>query len=277
MQRVRQALHVLQTALAPSVLSVNCTCTGNEKVWRGLQPVGLCLYGTLFHSCDHTLLSRNCSSCKIDYKLPFHPSLDWRLGYCTNSKPPYKENDIEDAEIDEGEDDIEEVFAEAKLNAPGDEQFHLLTLNERYQRQLRPERRAILKRQAESLLVGGKLVVIRVGKKGITRAFLLHTMRLLDENEILRVRIDTKCGLKRDFVRFMLENCLDCAFVAFKGHTVTLYRDSGLPKPEKLVALSSINQGSYPEFGVGLMTEWMKSFPNDAADKANNYEHKKRS
>ncbi|PNH01377.1 hypothetical protein TSOC_012744 [Tetrabaena socialis] len=108
----------------------------------------------------------------------------------------------------------------------------------RYQRPLPLKDRKPLRARAETLARERRLVRVQLGQLGVTPAFLRSAAAALAAHELVRVKLGEGCGLERRAAAALLEAHLDCCAVHQVGFTVTLYRQSGLPRQANTLPVS---------------------------------------
>ncbi|KAL6753099.1 hypothetical protein V8C86DRAFT_2735107 [Haematococcus lacustris] len=101
----------------------------------------------------------------------------------------------------------------------------------RYQRYLGVKERKLLQREANEIAKNKELINMRIGKHGLTQTVISSAMDVLMKHPYLRVRLADDCGLERREGVLKLEKLLDALCVQQVGHTITLYRQPGLPRP----------------------------------------------
>ncbi|MEW5313960.1 MAG: hypothetical protein WDW38_005490 [Sanguina aurantia] len=109
--------------------------------------------------------------------------------------------------------------------------FHFVPQAQRRQKPLPTTDSVFLWARSEEQARLKQLIKMRAGKGGMTRKFLATCGDLLAAHEIVRVSVAESSGLEASFVQHVLEGCLDCVCVKKKGRTLTMFRESGLPRP----------------------------------------------
>jgi RNA-binding protein len=70
-------------------------------------------------------------------------------------------------------------------------------------------------------------VVATVGKAGMTDALLSSINRLLDEHELIKIRLTEETGRDRKAAADILAEAIDAQVAGVVGRTVLLYRPAG--------------------------------------------------
>lgn len=115
----------------------------------------------------------------------------------------------------------------------------------RCQPQLAVKDKKVHKATAEALAKQNRLVKFQLGAQGLSAAFLTGCIDALLKHEVVRVKLGgfSKPELQR--ATALLEATLDCLVVYQIGHTLTLYRQAGLPRPSNLPPLAGAVAGAF--------------------------------
>lgn len=87
----------------------------------------------------------------------------------------------------------------------------------------------------------GSLQRIICGQNGITQSFLNACSDVLGRQEFLRVKLGEGAGMSRKQASKALERHLDAVVVHEVGFTITLYRQTGLPRPSNCPAAPAMS------------------------------------
>jgi RNA-binding protein YhbY len=113
----------------------------------------------------------------------------------------------------------------------------------RYQAPLPIKDRKAHKAAAEELAKENRLVKFQLGAQGLSAAFLTGCVDALLKHGVVRVKLGGFSKQELAAATELLEATLDCLVVHQIGHTLTLYRQPGLPRPSNLPPMA----GAPPE------------------------------
>jgi RNA-binding protein YhbY len=108
-----------------------------------------------------------------------------------------------------------------------------------YQPQMTITEKKVHKATAEGLAKQNRLVKFQLGGQGFSVAFLTGCVDALLKHEVIRVKLGGFTKQELAAATQLLESTLDCLVVYQIGHTLTLYRQAGLPRPSNLPPLAS--------------------------------------